>query len=312
MIKITIFTPTYNRKHLLPNLFESLKKQTNKDFIWLVIDDGSSDGTSELFGEWKKQAVGFQIDYVQKKNGGKHTAIEKANEICGTDYIVCVDSDDYLTENAVEQMYKEIDIIDKMDDVCGVVTRKAKPNGEPFSINWVPNEMSLYFYELSKKYGYSTDTSLLFKTNIVNKFHFPIFKGERFVTESVYYNQFLYDYKMYASNNLYYLAEYMPDGYTAQGLNLFFKNPEGYLYALKQNAYFCIKYKTANFKRKVVLVANFYAWKKVLGLKEKFPNDYKLPFFYKVLGKVLSFIPAKNYKAKKAEFYKDQVSKKGE
>lgn len=312
MIKITIFTPTYNRKHLLPNLFESLKKQTNKDFVWLVIDDGSSDGTSELFEEWKKQAVGFQIDYVQKKNGGKHTAIEKANEICGTDYIVCVDSDDYLTENAVEQMYKEIDIIDKMDDVCGVVTRKAKPNGEPFSINWVPNEMSLYFYELSKKYGYSTDTSLLFKTTIVNKFHFPIFKDERFVTESVYYNQFLYDYKMYASNNLYYLAEYMPDGYTAQGLNLFFKNPEGFLYALKQNAYFCIKYKTANFKRKVVLVANFYAWKKVLGLKEKFPNDYKLPFFYKVLGKVLSFIPAKNYKAKKAEFYKNQVSKKGE
>ena len=312
MIKITIFTPTYNRKHLLPNLFESLKKQTNKDFVWLVIDDGSSDGTSELFEEWKKQAVGFQIDYVQKKNGGKHTAIEKANEVCSTDYIVCVDSDDYLTENAVEQMYKEIDIIDKMDDVCGVVTRRAKPNGEPFSINWVPNEMSLYFYELSKKYGYSTDTSLLFKTNIVNKFHFPIFKDERFVTESVYYNQFLYDYKMYASNNLYYLAEYMPDGYTAQGLNLFFKNPEGYLYALKQNAYFCIKYKTANFKRKVVLVANFYAWKKVLGLKEKFPNDYKLPFFYKVLGKVLSFIPTKNYKAKKAEFYKDQVSKKGE
>lgn len=312
MIKITIFTPTYNRKHLLPNLFESLKKQTNKDFVWLVIDDGSSDGTSELFGEWKKQAVGFQIDYVQKKNGGKHTAIEKANEICGTDYIVCVDSDDYLTENAVEQMYKEIDIIDKMDDVCGVVTRKAKPNGEPFSINWVPNEMSLYFYELSKKYGYSTDTSLLFKTTIVNKFHFPIFKDERFVTESVYYNQFLYDYKMYASNNLYYLAEYMPDGYTAQGLNLFFKNPEGYLYALKQNAYFCIKYKTANFKRKMVLVANFYAWKNVLGLKEKFPNDYKLPFFYKVLGKVLSFIPAKNYKAKQAEFYKNQVSKKGE
>lgn len=312
MIKITIFTPTYNRKHLLPNLFESLKKQTNKDFVWLVIDDGSSDGTSELFGEWKKQAVGFQIDYVQKKNGGKHTAIEKANEICGTDYIVCVDSDDYLTENAVEQMYKEIDIIDKMDDVCGVVTRRAKPNGEPFSINWVPNEMSLYFYELSKKYGYSTDTSLLFKTTIVNKFHFPIFKDERFVTESVYYNQFLYDYKMYASNNLYYLAEYMPDGYTAQGLNLFFKNPEGYLYALKQNAYFCIKYKTANFKRKMVLVANFYAWKNVLGLKEKFPNDYKLPFFYKVLGKVLSFIPAKNYKAKQAEFYKNQVSKKGE
>ena len=312
MIKVTVFTPTYNRKHLLPNLFESLKRQTCKDFIWLIVDDGSSDGTEELFNEWKSQDVGFKIEYIKKLNGGKHTAIEKANEVCSTDYIICVDSDDSLTENAVKQMYKEIDIIDKMDDVCGVVTRRAKPNGEPFNVNWVPNEMSLYFYELAKKYGYSADTSLLFKTNIVNKFHFPIFKEERFVTESVYYNQFLYNYKMYASNDLYYLAEYMSDGYTAQGLNLFFKNPAGYLYALKQDAYFCIKYKTAKFKRKVGFVAVFYAWKKVLGLKERFPKDYKIPFIYKTLGKALSFIPEKNFKAKKMEYCRNQINLKGE
>lgn len=295
MVRITVFTPTYNRKHLLPNLFESLKKQTNKDFVWLVIDDGSSDGTSELFEEWKKQAVGFQIDYVQKKNGGKHTAIEKANEVCSTDYIVCVDSDDYLTENAVEQMYKEIGIIDKMDDVCGVVTRRAKPNGEPFFDKWAPDKTILYFNELYTKYGYETDTCLLFKTSIAKSFHFPIFEDERFVTESVYYNQFLYDYKMYATNNLYYLAEYMPDGYTAQGMKLFFKNPKGYAYALKQGAYYAIKQKLS-LRKKVGYSASYYAWCKIMKLKVKEIVDEHNIGIYGLLGRLLMFIPLKKYK----------------
>lgn len=312
MIRITIFTPTYNRKHLLPNLFESLKKQTCKDFVWLVVDDGSTDGTQELFNEWKSQDVGFKIEYVKKPNGGKHTVIEKANEICTTDYIVCVDSDDYLTESATEQMYNEIKVIDKMEDVCGVVTRKAKPNGEPFGEKWVPNEMNLYFYELSTIYGYFSETCLLFKTNMASKYYFPKFENERFVTESVYYNQFLFKYKMYASNNLYYLAEYMPDGYTAQGLDLFFKNPEGYLYALKQNAFYDIRYKIHGIRSRIGEVASFFAWKRLLKLEEKYPNDNMLPLFYRITGSMLSFMPKKYYRNKKLDFDKRNKKQKGE
>lgn len=303
MIKLTIFTPTYNRKHLLTNLYESLNRQTCKNFEWLIVDDGSVDGTDSLVDSWKNLNLDYKINYVKKENGGKHTAIDKANEVCKTDYIICVDSDDYLTDNAVKLMYEEIEKIDKLKDVCGVVTRRVKPNGEPFSNNWVPKDTVLYFNELASKYGFHEDTGLLFKTAIVNKYKFPKFNEERFVTETVYYNQFLYDYKMLASSNLYYVSEYMPDGYTAQGMGLFFKNPNGFLYALKQNAYYGIV-KKATLKHRIGLAATFYAWKRVMQLKEKYPNDYKLPLMYRVTGRLLSFKMVRVYNKGKELFYR--------
>lgn len=301
MVKLTIFTPTYNRGNLLPILFESLKRQTYKEFVWLVIDDGSIDNTEELFTVWKKENPDFKIIYKKKANGGKHTAIEQANEVCTTDYIVCVDSDDYLTERAIEQMYNEIDIIDKMEDVCGAVTRRIKPNGEVFCGKWAPDKTLLYFNELYTKYGYKTDTCLLFKTNIVKNFHFPVFEDEKFVTESVYYNKFLYKYKMLASVNLYYVGEYMPDGYTAQGMKLFLKNPKGYAYSLKMETYLSIKNRKS-FKKRLIASAHFYAWCKIMKLNtKKIANEYKLGI-YGLFGRLLMFIPLKKYK-KELEVY---------
>ena len=74
MNKLTIFTPTYNRAHTLPRTYESLCKQKNKDFVWLIIDDGSSDNTEELVKNWQKENSDFTIEYVKKENGGMHTA----------------------------------------------------------------------------------------------------------------------------------------------------------------------------------------------------------------------------------------------
>lgn len=98
---LTVFTPTYNRAYMLPILWDSLCKQTNKNFIWLIIDDGSNDNTLSLVNEWKKFSP-FTIQYVSQKNSGKHVAVNKALEICNTPLVMCVDSDDKLTERAVE------------------------------------------------------------------------------------------------------------------------------------------------------------------------------------------------------------------
>ena len=54
-MKMTVFTPTYNRAYIIGNLYLSLLKQTFQDFEWLVIDDGSVDETEELFEKWKKE-----------------------------------------------------------------------------------------------------------------------------------------------------------------------------------------------------------------------------------------------------------------
>ena len=103
-IKLTIFTPTYNRKNELRDVYKSLLEQTNKEFNWLIIDDGSTDNTEDLVNEWIKNNK-INIAYYKKENGGKHTAYNYALDKCDTDYMfVALDSDNTMTKKAVEQI----------------------------------------------------------------------------------------------------------------------------------------------------------------------------------------------------------------
>lgn len=101
---LTIFTPAYNRAHTLPRTYESLCKQNCKDFIWLVIDDGSTDNTHEVVDKWINSQKSFEIRYVYKENGGLHTGYNTAIELLDTELAVCVDSDDWLTADAVDKI----------------------------------------------------------------------------------------------------------------------------------------------------------------------------------------------------------------
>lgn len=101
---ITVFTPTYNRAYCLHQCYESLRRQSCKNFLWLIIDDGSTDGTDELVRKWMEQSAGFEIRYVYKENGGLHTGYNAAIERLDSELAVCVDSDDYLTDDAIEQI----------------------------------------------------------------------------------------------------------------------------------------------------------------------------------------------------------------
>ena len=100
---LTVFTPAYNRAHTLPRTYESLCRQDCKDFIWLIIDDGSTDNTSELVKEWMSKDNGFEIRYIYKENGGMHTAHNVAYEHIDTELNTCIDSDDKLAEGAAER-----------------------------------------------------------------------------------------------------------------------------------------------------------------------------------------------------------------
>ena len=282
MIKLTYFTPTYNRKQLLENLYNSLKQQTNKNFEWLIIDDGSTDSTEEVVNKWITEKI-INIKYVWKENGGKNSAMDMAHEICKTEYIACIDSDDYLTNDSTEILYKYLNKVSENDNLVGIVGRRAHYDGIPFNDAWSKDAEEIYFNEIQKKYGYTQDTVLIFKTNIVKNFKFPKFEGENFVTETVLYNQFMYDYKILMIPECIYLAEYQEVGYTSQGMNLFYKNPKGYLYALKQNAVISIKNKE-KFKEKIYKSALFYAWKKQADIEDVAKNEYKIAFPYNFLG----------------------------
>ena len=102
MPKLTVFTPTYNRAGLLKRGYEALKRQTNKDFLWMIVDDGSTDCTQETVADWIVNTPDFEIKYIKKENGGLHTGYNVAIEHADTELMVCVDSDDFMPDNAVE------------------------------------------------------------------------------------------------------------------------------------------------------------------------------------------------------------------
>lgn len=294
MKEITIFTPTYNRAYILPELYDSLKKQTNKNFVWLIVDDGSTDNTKELVESWIEEKE-IEIEYHYKENGGKNSAIDFSNGVCKTEYIACVDSDDSLAEDAVDVIYGYLEAASD-EDVVGLVFRRAHLDGSPFSENWPDNNaQKLFFYELGKNYNYFCDTFLVFKTAIIRDYHFPVFEGERFVTESVYYNQFLYTYRLLACKDLIYYSEYRPDGYTKMGIKLFENNPRGYLYSLLQNAYISIYVVKETLKRRIINIASYYAWKKLFNLKDD-TKEYKIGLFYRLCGRLFTYKLLSSYK----------------
>ena len=105
-MQLTVFTPAYNRADLLVRCYESMKRQTEQRFVWMIIDDGSTDHTKELVQSWKKEGQGFKLEYYYKENGGLHTAYNEAIAHIETPLCVCIDSDDYMPDDAVEKILK--------------------------------------------------------------------------------------------------------------------------------------------------------------------------------------------------------------
>ncbi len=297
MKKLTYFTPSYNRGYILGNLYESLKRQTDKSFIWLIVDDGSKDNTDNLVEKWIKENI-IEIQYLKKDNGGKHTTIDFANQHCTTEYIACVDSDDILTDDTTEILNSNFDKVSSMQDIAGIMAKKRAFDAEDENI---PNEEIVSFYDEQEKLSKNKEVFLIFKTDIAKAYHFPEIKDEKFITESVYYQQFLYDYKLYSINKTLYLFEYIEDGYTKQGMDLFFKNPKGYLFALKQNLFYNIKNKKS-FISNLHIAISFYTWKKALNLSDDFKDVYKLKFPYNFLGNLISIKNVKKLKKQYKEY----------
>lgn len=103
---LTVFTPTYNRAHTLGRTYESLCRQTCDDFEWLVIDDGSTDGTRALVEGFIAEGK-IPVRYIYKENGGLYTGYNTAYANIETELNVCIDSDDFMPDNAVEIIKRE-------------------------------------------------------------------------------------------------------------------------------------------------------------------------------------------------------------
>lgn len=229
---LTIFTPTYNRAYLLTILFESLQRQSVKDFVWLIVDDGSSDRTKELIEDLKNRAR-FTIIYLYQENQGKHVAINTALRNTDTPYFTTVDSDDFLEDNAVETISKKLPLIDHSEDIIALALPirilNTISDSSKISENIIATTCDVIY-----KHNIQCEATLVFKTELAKKFEYPIFPGEKFMLESVVFNRMDKMYKFLYIPESVVNAEYIPDGLTAQGKKKLIDNPKSAALAYKE------------------------------------------------------------------------------
>ena len=232
---LTVFTPTYNRANILCKCYESLVRQTNKDFMWIIVDDGSSDNTEEVVSKWKTENK-IEILYIKQTNGGKQRAHNSGVEACDTELFLCVDSDDYLTDDAVETMLSTWQKVDNKKEIAGVIALKGNYEGKPISSMMPPDILTCPLTDLYELHNFKGDTALLYRTEILKLFPFTVIEGEKFMSEEFVYRQIDQHYSMYLLNRIVCICEYLIDGYTVNSRNIIKKNPKGYTLLKKQAA----------------------------------------------------------------------------
>lgn len=228
---LTVFTPTYNRIHLLPRLYESLKNQNDKNFIWMVVDDGSTDGTEGLVKEWQEDNE-IEIIYYFKKNEGMHSAHNVAYEMVTTPWNTCIDSDDQLAEKAVEQIYSQIKDIENDDDFYAIVGLDADKQGKLIGTKFPDELKKIKFNEIYLKYHLAGDKKIVYKTKVMKDLPpYPIYEGERLVPldyKSLLADQFAY---IKPVNEVWCVVEYQEDGSTKNMLKQYRRHPRGFAFS---------------------------------------------------------------------------------
>jgi len=233
--RITVFTPTYNRAYILRQLYDSLKKQTNQSFLWLIVDDGSTDNTDELIDTWLNENI-IEIRYVKQENGGKQRAHNKGVELCETELFICVDSDDYLTDDAIEVLITTWNSIQNKKNISGIVGLRGKDRATPIGTNMPTNIDRATLSDLYNRYGFRGDTALLYRTDILKQFPFNVVDGEKFIGEGYVYLQIDQHYSLYLLDKIIYICKYLEDGYTTNVRRLIKNNPKGYMVLNHQSA----------------------------------------------------------------------------
>jgi len=279
MKHITIFTPTYNRVKTLERLYKSLINQTSQDFIWLIIDDGSTDNTKEVVSNWINEQK-ITIEYYKQSNKGKSAAHNVGVYLTKTELFTCVDSDDYLIDTAVEEIISLWKKCKKMD-IIGILTFKRKIDKEITSIK-NKEICSSTLLDAYRKHGLRGDTMLIFKTDIIKKYSFPYFDNEKFVPEAYLYDLIDQEGKYIIYKRYLYICEYLSDGYSNNMSTVIKNNPNGYIAFIEQRLKIDknLKYKILDTIRYVAICIYVKKTKFIRNSVYPFITFISLPFGY--------------------------------
>lgn len=227
----SIITPTFNRVKELPILFQSLKKQSGIKFEWIVVDDGSSDGTSEKINEFMRESSDiFDIKYIYQSNQGKNSAVIKGIKESNGDFIAIIDSDDYLYDNAFICVKKYIfgETFSHAPELIGISGVKVDADLNPVSFISDQSAIKMTHYDWFYKYCRLGDRIDFYKSSILKSKVFNSFSKEKFITEDALWLD-IEGEKLFVNEPLL-IVKYMNDGLSSGYSSLLKENPFGTVY----------------------------------------------------------------------------------
>lgn len=279
MPTITVFTPTYNRAYCLNRCYESLLRQTCSDFEWLVVDDGSTDQTRDLVQSWINEKR-VPIRYIYKENGGMHTGYNTAYENIFTELAVCIDSDDYMTDDAVEKIvtfWAE----NKEEQYAGIMGLDITRDGKVIGTKLPTDRKSVTVYDIYNRLGVTGDKKQVYRTDLIRPFRSPEFPGEKLFPTCYKYFQVDLSHEMLILNEPLCVVEYMADGFTKNIIKHYKSNLNSYIYYRK----FIMTYSKATwehrFRSAIHYVAESLLAKQIHFIREspkKFLTVLSVPF----------------------------------
>ena len=248
---VTFFTPTYNRAHILHRCYESLCQQQSFDFEWLVVDDGSTDGTEELVRQWIESEDRFKIRYIYKENGGFHTAFNLGVEQAESELFVCFESDDVFTPEAMTIIKRHWSRLQSSNCV-GFITLCKRLDGTRIGTEYPENVKTCLFRE--HRQIAPGDKQFVFRTDALKKvFPMPVFPGEKFFDPSYAFFSLDAIGPLAVTNEVFDLVDYQPGGLTDTVIRHYYNSPNSFaelrklymmlpnrsvLYRLKENIHY--------------------------------------------------------------------------
>ena len=252
---LTIFTPTFNRAYIIKNLYDSLTAQTNKDFEWLIVDDGSSDNTEEIISSFALERK-INIRYYKQKNGGKHRAINYGVPLAKGEFFFIVDSDDYLPNDSIETIRSYTNQIaddNRFAGVCGLrIYADGRKIGGESNYDIIDTDM----ISIREKYHVRGDMAEVFRTSILKEYPFPAFDGEKFISEGVVWSEIAQKYDLRFFYKGIYICDYLVDGLT-KSIRVHHRNsPKGSMLTYNST----IRRSNTRIKTKIIAATNYWRY----------------------------------------------------
>lgn len=293
---LTILTPSYNRGHCLPRLYESLKRQTNRQFEWLLVDDGSVDDTEDLVKEWQKEEQ-VKLRYLRKENGGKHTALNMGIAVIEAELTFIVDSDDWLPEDAVETILRYHGRFKGKKDICGYSFLRFYPNGTVNEAFFPEDEKVDTYVNVRINGNIGGDKAEVFFTQVLKRYPFPVFGKERFLPEDLVWVEMSGPYKMVHINACIYISEYLEGGLTKSGRKMKLHSPRG----MMARSWAYLEDPSVNFKTKLKMALLYDIYRQAAGASQLAQSEKARRHWLLTLCKLPGAILYQGWKRKYSE-----------